>query len=84
MSGATDADHNIWGGTVYASLLESTSAEVSIGQYMDWYGALYAFDSLDVADHATWNYVPIPEPSSLILSLIGLAFAGISCRRRSC
>jgi hypothetical protein len=55
---------------------------VSIGQYMDWYGAVYAFDSVDLADHGNWNYMPVPEPSTAILSLLGLTLAGIASRRQ--
>ncbi len=77
MGGASDDAHNIWGGTVYASLLEGTSAEVDIGQYMDWYGAVYAYDSFKVADHGTWTYVKlassvVPAPGAALLAMIGL------------
>ena len=82
MGGASDGEHNIWGGTLYASYGSPGGGDVNIGQYMDWYGAAYAYDSFDTADHGKWTYVPIPEPSSAILSLIGLTFAGISSRRR--
>jgi hypothetical protein len=51
---------NLWGGTVYAS-----SNNVTIGQYINWTGAAYAYDTVDVADHGTWNYVAIPEPASI-------------------
>jgi hypothetical protein len=44
---------NAWGGTLYASL-----GSVNIGQYINWHGAAYAYDSVVVADHGTWNYVP--------------------------
>lgn len=71
MTGGLDAVHNIWGGTVYASMLESASAEISIGQYTDWYGAAYAYDSFDTADHGKWTYVPIPEPTTLLLVSFG-------------
>lgn len=86
MTGGVDKTHNIWGGTIYASLLESTSAEINIGQYTDWYGAAYAFDSFDVADHGTWTHIKlVPEPSALVLlgiSAISL-LAYVSRRRRS-
>ncbi len=62
MSGGLTSVHNIWGGTVYSSLME----DVSIGQYTDWYGAVYSYDSFDVADHGNWNHVPLseePEPT---------------------
>lgn len=82
MSGATNANHNIWGGTVYASLLEGTSAEVSIGQYMDWYGAVYAYDSFDTADHGTWNHVSVvPVPAAVLLGFLGLAVTGLKLRK---
>jgi len=71
---------NVWGGTVYASLLESNDPEVQIGQYIDWYGAAYAFDSVDIADHGTWTYVPIPEPGTL--SLLFVATGLLSLPRR--
>ena len=81
MSGATDANHNIWGGTVYASLLEGSSAEVDVGQYTDWYGAAYAYDSFATADHGSWTRVPvIPEPATL--SLLALSGLGILLRKR--
>jgi hypothetical protein len=80
MGGASDSSHNIWGGTVYASLLEGSTAEVSIGQYTDWYGAAYAFDSFDVADHGKWTYVPVPEPGAL--SLLAIGGLGLLIRRR--
>lgn len=59
MSGATTSSHNVWGGTVYSSLL----ADVSVGQYMDWYGAMYSYDSFDTADHGTWHHVPLSPPT---------------------
>lgn len=72
MSGSTPGSPNIWGGTVYASMLESGSAEVSIGQYMNWYGAIFALDTVDVADHGTWTHVPaVPEPVTLSLLTLG-------------
>jgi hypothetical protein len=72
MSGATDANHNIWGGTVYASLLEGSTAEVDVGQYTDWYGAAYAYDTFSTDDHGSWTRVPlIPEPATLPLLALG-------------
>ena len=85
MSGATDAAHNIWGGTVYASLLEGASAEVSIGQYTDWYGAAYAYDSFDTADHGKWTYVPfepIPETTTILAGALLLLPVGATTLRR--
>jgi hypothetical protein len=83
MSGATDGAHNIWGGTVYASLLEGTSAEISIGQYMDWYGAAWAYDTFDTADHGKWTYVPqatVPIPAAAWL--LGSGIVGLVALKR--
>jgi len=59
MTGGVDATHNVWGGTVYASFLTGGSPQVVIGQYTDWYGAAYALDSFDTADHGKWTNVPL-------------------------
>lgn len=90
MSGGTNGDHNIWGGTLYASLLEAPSAEVRIGQYTNWYGAAYAYDSFDTADHGFWQYVPltvdtvsVPEPSTLMLLGAGLFGLAVMRKRRT-
>jgi hypothetical protein len=76
-----------WGGTVYASMLENaSSAEVVTGQNVNWYGALYAFDSINIADHSTITYVPhtsTPEPSSWLLMASGLLVVGRLVRKRT-
>jgi hypothetical protein len=82
-----------WGGTVYASMLEQlSSAEVVMGQNVNWYGALYAFDSVNIADHSTVTYVPhlvptqnaaVPEPSSWLLMASGLVVLGRLVRQRT-
>ena len=80
MGGATSNDHSIWGGTVYSTLVDSgSSAEVSIGQYMDWYGAVFARDSFDAADHGFWNLVPLgtPVPIPAAVWLFGSGLAGL-------
>ena len=82
MTGGLEETHNIWGGTLYASLLEGTSAEISIGQYTDWYGAAYAFDSFDTADHGTWSHVSVvPVPAAVLLGFLGLGVAGLKLRK---
>lgn len=84
MGGGVDATHNIWGGTVYASVdVAGNSPEMSVGQYTDWYGAAYAYDSFGAADHGTWNHVTlVPEPSAYALMSVGTAFALILSRWR--
>lgn len=84
MGGGVDATHNIWGGTVYASVdVAGNSPEMSVGQFTDWYGAAYAYDSFGAADHGTWNHVTlVPEPSSYALMSVGTAFALILSRWR--
>jgi hypothetical protein len=74
-------DDNAWttifGGIVYSTL--DGHAGVVIDQRVDWYGALYAFDTVDLADHSRFNYVPIPGAVWLLGSgLIGL----VAIRRR--
>jgi hypothetical protein len=79
---------NLWGGTVYASL-----GDVNIGQYIDWYGAVFAFDSVDIADHGSWYHVPlaadqtpIPEPTTMFLlgiGMVGFCAFGRSIRRKN-
>jgi len=87
MIGGDTNDHNIWGGTVYASMdVSGNSPEIAINQYTDWYGAAWALDAFSTADHGSWNYVSAqanaPEPLTLILYGFGFAGAGLYRRLR--
>ncbi len=65
----------IFGGTVYSTFSGSGDG-LTIGQRVDWYGALYAVDSASLADHSRFTYVPVPEPTSLAsLALVGMGVA---------
>lgn len=70
----------IFGGIVY-SAFNGAGDGVRIDQRVDWYGALYAFDTVDLADHSRFNYVPVPEPATLWLLLAGIPI--FSSRRRA-
>ena len=73
---------SIFGGTVY-SAFNGAGQGVVIDQRVDWYGTLYAFDTVDLAYHSRYIYVPfVPEPSSLTLA--GLAAAAFGFFRRKC
>jgi hypothetical protein len=77
-----------WIGTVYASLLELDGvAEGGIGQNIMVWGALYAYDSVEVLAGTTVNFVrsylaspqQVPEPASL--ALLGCTLASLALSR---
>jgi hypothetical protein len=72
---------SIWGGTVYSSLIDGIG--ITTGQHIDLYGALHAGDTIDLADHSRFTYVPlVPIPGAVWLlgsGLIGL----VAIRRRT-
>jgi len=61
--GGLENSHIIWGGTVYASSRTAGEALVDVGQYVDWYGAAWSYDSFTTADHGKWVRVPL-EPEN--------------------
>lgn len=83
-----------WAGTVYASKFESGSPESYVGTGVTWWGAVYAFDSVEIRQDTTINYVrsylspdlttaaAVPEPTSLILLGSGLAIVARRLQRR--
>ncbi|MCG3178432.1 MAG: hypothetical protein BIFFINMI_00759 [Phycisphaerae bacterium] len=81
--GNTTSWTTIFGGTVYSTYF-GTGDGLTIGQRVDWYGALYAVDSANLADHSRFTYVSVPEPASLTLLVLGgLGLAGKMFRRRT-
>ncbi len=77
----------IFGGNVYSALAGGVG--IIIDQRVDWYGSLHAFDTISLADHSRFNFVPeppeqitgiMPEPATVTLGL--LAAAGLMMRRR--
>ena len=70
---------SIWGGTVYSTL--ETGVGVDVGQHVDWYGSLWAYDTVDLADHSRYSYV-VPTPSAFLLGAMGLGLVGWANRRR--
>jgi hypothetical protein len=82
-----------WVGTVFASMLElGGTDETYVGQNISVWGALYAFDSVDVHQDSTVNYIrsyhapaAVSEPATLLMlgsGLFGAAVFGRRYRRR--
>jgi hypothetical protein len=72
---------SIFGGIVY-SAYSGSGHGVIIDQRVDWYGALYAFDTVHLADHSRFTYVSgVPEPAALWVILVGIP--AVCSRRRA-
>ena len=79
---------SFFGGTLYSYLFDGPgSGSIGIGQNIDWYGALYAYDTITLADHSRYTYVPVamsvvPEPSTALLLGAGLLGIGVLSRKK--